>query len=220
MITNNAVDRFNPALLSDAENEFVLEFAGKPVIIAMREHRAGVNPVAVRPLLERIAELEQVKQYSGHDWAGLAKLKETITTYLSQSRKWSADKRKGAPRWPSMHTYSSKGKAILGATGADGGIIQSYFANDGTRKSFILDLVPEELPEWMPEWSQADVPTGGITRNDELNLLECFCGHREMFKADNRGSYAAARARMGKHLRSTTEDLDRHREVYAVEYNS
>ncbi len=216
------LNTINPATYSEAENEFLIAHLGETPGVAFRADMRGVNPKAVEPLLRRVIDLEELVKYHNEPWLGLDALRDGIKLYLSQYRKWTADRRRGAPRFPSLYGYTPKGRPIWAAPGADAGIVQSYFASDGTRKSFLITLVPEEQPEWNPDWAKADEPTkdSGLVINHELNRVECFCGHTEGFKAESRSSYNVARARMSKHLRKATEDVDRHREIYAIEYAS
>jgi hypothetical protein len=212
----------NPALYSEAENEFLLAHLGESPRIALRTASPGVNPKAVSPLLEKVVELEELQERGEQQWLGIDGLREGIVTYLSQYRKWTADRRRGAPRFPSLYGYTPKGRPVWAAPGADAGIVQSYFSSDGSRKSFVITLVPEEQPEWNPDWAKADEPSpeSGLVVNHDAHRVECFCGHTESFREDSRSSYNIARARMSKHLRQATEDVDKHREVYALEYAS
>lgn len=224
MIPQKELDanRINPAYFSEVECEFLLKHLGEPPVVALREAVGGINPRAVEPLLRRVTELEEMKKHRGEDWVGIDALRGAISTYLTQMRRWRSDRRKGAPRFPSMFAYSPKGRPIANAPGADNGIVKTYFDDKGERKTFVIELIEDDVQQWHPEWSKTDEPAAqyGIAVNQELLRVECFCGHTEKFKSESRASYSAARARMSKHLRHTTEDVERHREVYALEYGS
>jgi hypothetical protein len=100
-------------------------------------------------------------------------------------------------------------------------VVKTYFDKDGNRKAFQVELLPDGAVEWTPDWVPTeDVKGSGIVVNHQLNRVECFCGHTEKFKTDSRASLSAARSRMSKHLRTTTEELERHREAYTLEFGS
>ena len=208
----------NPAKYSEAEGEFIIEHLGEPVVVALRSAPSGVNPAAVTPLLRRVQELIELEKHEGIKWVGVEAVKEAFALYLDLMRKWRSDKRKNAPRFPSLYTYTKRGRPIWSGEGADNGIVKTYLTKGGTRESLEIALTLDDEPEWNPEWANADVPVEGIALNNELNRWECFCGHTEKFRAEHRGSQNAAKARMSKHLRSATEQVDEHREAYALAF--
>lgn len=210
----------NPARYSEAEGEFLIEHLGEPPVVAMRAVGHGVNPKAVQPLIQRVYELNQLQEHENQPWVGTEALKEAFALYLGYMRKWRSDRRKGAPRFPSLFTYSAKGRPQWAAPGADGGIVKTYFDEKGQRKSFEIELVPDGIPEWRPEWSAADEPAQGsrVVVNHELNRWECFCGHTETFRPDNRSSYSLAKTRMSKHMRNAKDQVEEHRDAYAMEW--
>jgi hypothetical protein len=210
----------NPAYLSEEENEFLLAHLGESPAVALRSVSGGVNANAVRPILEKVAELEELSLHRGEQWLGIEGLKQGIATYLTQFRSWRSDKRRGAVKFPSMYTYTSKGRPIRGGIGADSSIVQSYFTPQGERVSFIVNLFPDGVEEWQPFLAHADepAPSSGLFINHELSRIECFCGHVDKFNSESRASYNAARARMSKHLRAATEEVEKHREIYAKEF--
>lgn len=220
MSAETELNVINPAKYSEAEGEFILAHLGEPPVVALRAVSGNVNPKAVEPLIRRVYELGELEKHENQSWVGIDAVKEHFEIYLTHMRKWRSDRRRGAPRFPSMFSYTAKGRPVWASSGADGGIVKTYFTPQGKRASFEIDLVPDGVQEWHPEWASADEPTGdtGVRANNELNRWECFCGHTETFKAESRASYSAARARLSKHMRTTTEDVERHREVYAMEF--
>ena len=58
--------------------------------------------------------------------------------------------------------------------------------------------------------------------HDEVKCrIECLiCSHTESYKGDSRSSYNAARARMSRHLKSSSEESSIHRELYVVEFGA
>lgn len=211
---------FDPVKLSLEENAFLLEHLDEPIVVAMPKVGPGIAPKAVRDILTRVQELEALKKHEGQDWVGTEAMRKAIRTYMTFANKWANEKRKGRPRFPSMHSYDSKGRPHRGGVGADSGVVKTYFNNEGQRVPFQIELVPDNIPEWHPEWVKADepAPSSGITVNHELNRIECFCGHTVQFKAESRGSYTAARGRMSSHLKKAKVEVDRHREIRELEF--
>ena len=237
---------FDPVKLSLPENEFVLRHMGEPWVIASRDihpvplvspHRKDKNPVhypdgvvpaAVQPVIEKIYELEELDRHEGKKWVGKETIRKAITAYLEQSRLWEENKkRRGSVRFPSMYTFTTKGRAQWSAPGSDSGQVKTYFAKDGSRVPFAVPFVPDGVEAWEPEWlakvAAADqpAPTDGLKVDEVNNRVECLvCGNTQSFNPNSRASFNAARARMSKHLRTAITDVDRHREVHALEYGS
>jgi hypothetical protein len=223
---SEAMKTFDPVLFSTNENKFLLEALGKPVYVAMQECPSSVNPKAVEPILKRVSDLEDAKKFSGAQWVGIDAMKEKINAYLRENAKWKSDNKRfrRAPRFPSMYTFDSRGKAIRGGVGSDSGRVRTYFASDGTRVPFEIPLTSDDLQDgWVPPTmgEKAVATTAGLALlvNAEANRIECFCGHTESFKPESRASYNAARARISKHLRRATERVDDHRELHGVEFS-
>src|SRR5690348_13049600 len=104
---------FDPVLYSEEENKWLLDNLDKAPIVALRDQRQGVNPTAVKPVLDRVQELEQLKIHEGITWVGVEKMKEAIKIYLRENEKWAFDNKrnKKAPRFPSLYSFDVKGKA-------------------------------------------------------------------------------------------------------------
>ena len=112
-----SVDVFNPVLLSLEENQFVIDHAGEPPVVASRAipQYPGANPVAVMPHIQKIFEFLQLEQHERIAWVGVESIKGAAKTYLEQAAKWKRDKElRRSPRFPSMHSFDSKGRARLG----------------------------------------------------------------------------------------------------------
>ncbi len=217
------MNTFDPVQFSTAENEFLLTALGLAPIVAVRQAPPGVNLRAVRPVIEKVYELIELQKHSGVEWVGVDKIKESIKTYLSQAERWSLDKRKGRPRFPSMFTYDSRKRAHRSAPGSDSGQVRTYFGPDGERVRFEVDLVPDSRTDWDADWVKADEPKpkSGLTVDHDNKRIECgICGHTESFNPDSRASYNAARARTSKHLRTATEEVDAHRELHTNEFHT
>lgn len=224
-----SLEVFDPVLYSLEENAFLLDHLGEPPIIA-RRNAAGtpvVNPAAVLPLIERVFELEQLKKEDGTEWVGIEAIKGQIKTYLREDAKWAADhaRHRNAPRFPSLSSYDAKGRPHRGGIGSDSDRVRTYFGPAGERLPFAIDLVPSGVGEWhAPGFTEATTEKG-LRVDQTTNRIECLvkvgegvCGHTESYKADSRSSYNAARARMSKHLRKATENIDDHRETHTNEF--
>lgn len=216
-----ATNVFDPVQFSIEECQFLLTTLGQPPIVALRGKPLNVNTNAVRPILERVYELTELEAHTGVGWVGVPALQEKLEAYLAQHAKWEDDKRRGAPRWPSMHAYDGKGRPHRQGVGSDSGQVRTYFDAAGQRVPFAIELVPTGQAEWHPEWAKADEASEGLKVDRDNRRIECLiCGHTEAFNPDSRGSYNAARGRISKHLRSATIEVERHREVHMTEFGS
>lgn len=240
---------FNPVKLSTAENKFLLDHLGEAPVKALREIKGvrnpnahpkdknpiiypdGVVPAAVKPILEGIYELEMLAREDGVKWIGIEKVKDAIRVWLRENAKWASDAQryKNAPRFPSLYTYDSKGRAHRQGPGSDSGEVKTYFGPAGERIPFEIELLMDYVPEWIaPAETEAAQVESQLKVNTDLSRIECHvplsaggvCGHTESYKASNRASYNAARARMSKHLRKTNEEVDAHRELHTNEFGS
>ncbi len=190
----------------------------------------GVIPAAVAPALTRVYELEQeriaAEKVGGvFQWVGIEAVKAAIRVYLVQAAKWEQDSKRGAPRFPSMHAFDLRNKPHRGGPGSDSGKVHTYFDAQGERHTLILNLFG--TPEvWTPEWASTgrkgtDEPkaASGLRTDPINNRFECMvCGHTEHFKPESRGSYNAARMRMGKHLMTAKDETTAHREIHTTEF--
>lgn len=212
---------FDPVEYSLQENEFLLQHLGKPPVVVMREtFPQGVNKYAVKPVVDRVYELLELEKHAGAEWAGVDKVKQSIQTYLAQAAKWSNDTRRGRQRFPSMHTYDQKGRPHRAGPGSDSGRVRSYFNDQGERVRFEIELIPTGGEDWVAP-IKADLPQNGIRVDTTNKRIECsVCAHTESFNPESRGSYNMARARMSKHLRTTLEEVDLHREIHTMEFGS
>lgn len=215
---------FDPVLYSLEENNFILAHLGQPPVVAQAELPATMPWVGVGKVLESVQELEDMKAHRGQSWIGIDKLKDVITAYLLAHQKWMSDRRRGAPCWPSMYSFDTKGRPHWQGIGSDVGQVRTYFSSDGTRIPFAINLVAEEIPQWVPDWIRlggSDKPTAaGLVLNKDASRLECFCGHTEKFNPDSRASYRTARARISRHLRKAIDEVERHRETHTHEFGS
>ena len=243
-------DVFDPTLFSLQECQFLIAHLGEPPFLALKQIHAvplanpqrdragrvvgnpveypdGVIPAAVKPALDRVYALEEDRKHTGAEWVGIEAVKQAIQVYLDQQVKWERDKRRGAPRFPSMSTFDAHNKPHRGAPGSDSGKVSTYFDERGKRHSLLLNLYGVGGGAWVPEWAKTgkgtDAPDStvtGLSLNETANRYECFCGHTEHFKPESRSSFNAAKARMGKHAMRAKDRVDEHRELYTLEFSS
>jgi hypothetical protein len=221
MIPNHT---FDPVKYSLEENQFLLTSLGLAPIVALQTLPASCNAAAVKPILQQVYDLIELERATGQGWTGVETLKSTIEAYLGQAQKWTADKRRGAPRFPSMHSFDSRKRPHRSGPGSDSGQVRSYFSPKGERLPFAVDLIQSDAQDWVPDWevqSAEEQAKSGLVVNAEANRIECqVCQHTESFNKDSRGSFNAARARMSKHLRLAKDNVDAHREIYTNEFGS
>jgi hypothetical protein len=220
------INSFDPVLFSIEENKFLLEALGKKSIVALREISSkAVNPKAIKPVLDRVIELETLKEVDGQQWCGVEPIKESIRAYLSENEKWAREKarfknNRNVPRYPSLYSYDQKGRPHLGGVGSDSGRVRTYFDARGNRVPFEVRFFAVDEGTWAAPGFTEQATSGGLFVDDANNRIECkVCGHTESFRGESRASYAAARARISKHLRGAKKDVDRHREVHQEEFS-
>jgi hypothetical protein len=230
MLDPNDIHYFDPVLFSHEEGEFLLENLGKPPVVALKGLPTEVNIAAVKPLLQRVYDLDQLKQHEGQDWIGIESIKAAIRIYQREDKKWAADhtRNKKAPRFPSLYSFDARGRAHRGGPGSDSGRVRTYFGKAGERIPFAIELIPSNEGEWIaPTMTEAPIEKH-LRLDNESHRLECrvplpdgkICGHAETFKPDSRSSYNAARGRMSRHLRRATENVDDHRELHTNEFGN
>jgi hypothetical protein len=216
-------DTFNPVNYSESECKFLIAHLGESPVVALEQVPTDVVVQAVQPALERVYELSERERYQreGDKWVGVQAVKDACSIYLFQLDKWRKDHKRGAPAAPPMYSFDSRGRAHRGGIGSDSGMIHSYFAPDGTRLPFTINLFSNDQVAWTPEWvgHGTDEPTAGLKVDAVNQRIECLvCGHTEHYNLDSRSSYNAARARISKHLRTAKDETERHREVHTNEF--
>lgn len=219
------LNEFDPVKLSLEENQFIIENIGKAPVVALRNR---VNPqvtlAAVKPVIDGVYELiETAKDDPMFKWVGIEAVKQACQVYLDQAAKWEKNKgRPGAVRFPSMYAWDHRGKPHWRGVGSDSEQVRTYFDSEGNRIPFKISLIPAAQEAWQPEWiaQVKAMPAWKLVVNSELNRIECPCGATETFKPESRASYNAARARMSKHLRRVTDQVEEHRELHTSEFGS
>jgi hypothetical protein len=219
---------FDPVLCSNADNLFLLDHLGEPTVVAMRSLQPPATPATVRPILDRINELQSLEKADGEKWVGVNACKQAIKTWMAQNAKWAHDykTKRNAPRWPSLYSYDAQGRPHRSGPGSDSGRVRTHFGPNGERIPFAVNLVPDVQTPWEGPISTEQPLSSGLKVDAETHRIECLvkldngsiCGHTESYKDSSRSSYNAARARMSKHLRKTTENMDGHRAVHTLEF--
>lgn len=216
---------FDPVKLSLEENQFIIENVGKAPVVALRNRtNPQITLAAVKPIIDGVYELmEAEKDDPNFKWIGVSGIKRACEIYLEQAAKWALAKgRPGAVRFPSMYAWDQRGRPHWRGVGSDSDQVRTYFDSEGNRLPFKVSLLPAAEETWKPDWiAQAKaIPTWKLTVNKDLNRVECPCGATETFKPESRASYNAARARMSKHLRRVTDQVEEHRELHTTEFGS
>lgn len=242
------LQNFNPVNFSNQENEWLLKHLGEPPVIAMKDihpelnpkahpkdsnpyiYPDGVVPAAVRPVIEGVYELMELEKAEGLQWAGIEAIKNAIRVWLRENAKWSKDAKfkRGAPRFPSLYSFDGKGRPHIAGPGSDSGVVKTYFGPAGERIPFEIELMPEYKGEWAaPTTVSEQSSSAELFIDATTNRIECrvktpdgICGHTESYKPGSRASFNAARARMSKHLRKATVEVEAHRELHTNEFTS
>lgn len=222
---------FNPVLCSNPDNQFLLEHLGEPTVVAMRSLPPLATAATVKPILDRVNELIALEKADGQRWVGVEACKAAIRVWLAQNAKWADDhkRKKNAPRFPSLYSYDAQGRPHRGGPGSDSGIVRTYFGKNGERIPFAIQLLPDmQLPWEAPTTLDENPLSSGLKVDTDAHRIDCLvkldngkiCGHTESYTESNRASYNAARARMSKHLRKSTDNADGHRAVHTMEFGS
>ena len=213
---------FDPALLSFPDCEFLLAHAEDAPAVAQRNLPQDCNKTVLE-WVQRFYDLDQLQNAGKGTWRGREVVKEAIKTYLKVREEWQRDKQLGAPAFPSLYEFDSRGKGHFQASGSDSGRVRTYFDSDGKRVPFAVNLVLESAQTWTPRWvgKRPDQVSDKIVEDLDKAIFTCsICSKTETFRADSRASRAAARARMSKHLRNAQTEKERHLELHTLEFNS
>jgi hypothetical protein len=221
------IERFEPAFYSIEENQFLLEHIGEsPAVALSRGTPTGVNPKAVRPILEKVYELEELRTKRDQEWAGLDALRDSLTIYLAQIKQWEDDKRRGAPYPPTMYQWDSRGRARFAGVGSDAGYVSTYFDENGNRHKLGVDLVQNDLRErYMPEWARRKAAAHRTPQeliiDEKLGHITCpVCSFVVNYDPNEPAKLNIAKAQMGKHMLKDTRTPDDHKAAYGAIFRS
>lgn len=149
------VERFEVSAYSLAEAQYLLDNLGQPALVVLGDEEdvpdlpKGVNPAAVRPILQRAYDLEQVFKARHIAWSGFDAMKKVLKLYLAWMQLVKAAKRavgrnepaedRRAANFPSGHLWDD-GVAAYYGIGADAGRLLSMIDDDGNRVPLWIDL--------------------------------------------------------------------------------
>lgn len=212
-------DRFEPSLLSIEENQFIADHAGESPQVAFRKGLPEfVNKTAVQPVLQKIYDLEEMQRVDGVEWAGVDAVKQACTNYLVRLDGWVKAKKRGIPYPPTMFEWNSRGRALKAATGADIGVVKTYFDDQGARQDLGVDFqtVESAVPDWVTA-RKAEIAPTALTIDDEKGIVTCpICGHNEIFEPDQPSKKNMALARMSRHLVKAKTKNEEHRILHGL----
>lgn len=216
------MDILDPVRYSIEEVKFLLENVGTPPVVAFnRQMPEGVNPRAVRPLMQEVYDRMQLQDAQKVEWVGVEKVKSALKAFLDADALWEADwkRSKGRiPRWPTMYSKDGKGKYHMGGPGADSDRPRTWIDAQGNRHRFEINLDGQD--EFYPEDVIKSAPKELII-DEAKSRVECpICHHTETYKQTSRASFNAARARMSRHLKQSKDETSLHRELHTNEFGA
>lgn len=236
---------FEPAILSLPELRFLLEHLDEPANAALHGGNLppGVNPIEIERHLNKFQELEQLQQFRGIAWAGFDAIRDSIERYLDWDAKANEIYRlsggthgqNAIPR-ASQFAFDDDGSAFKYAIGADSGeMVRTEILDDGSRRAFAVKLLQPEgeslvnaLSQVAP-WIKRGQSTAVAKTKDKVDVVKkgrhgtiscSICGKAEEFDTAVRSSYLAARARIAKHLTKTKTEINRHRLLHRMTFES
>lgn len=213
--------RFEPANYSVSELKFFHEHMGEsPVVALSTDLPKGVNPVAVKEVLGKIYELEELQKHRGFSWVGIDAMKDTIEKYLEMYQRDLDLHRAGAPRYSSMHMWDGANRPHRGGIGSDSDFVRTYIDDDGSRVPLGIDMEGgKKAPMAKLPWAKAPIdPPRDLIDDTDHGIVSCpLCGFSQNYQIASPGSRNVARARVGKHCKSYTgPDADAHRALYTT----
>lgn len=221
---------FDPVLYSKGELEFVLDNLGKSPNVALHgfKRRPGINPVAVREVLEVFKDHEEMEDAHGIEWAGYETIAESIQRWLAWQERCLAIYNAGGPRHPSMHNWDSEATMSKFGIGSDScDRVRAEILDNGERRQFKVQLVggTDQATDLMP-WLRKDPAAQARAQEDrtKYDAKKCsftcgVCG--EIIATHQKGSTRSKRtaeSKVLKHLKTARVEPARHRAVMRLEY--
>lgn len=228
---------FEPAMFSLPELRFLSENMKLPPSAAFHnfdpegKHR-GVIRVRAEAALVKFSQLAELEQYRQVPWAGYAAIQESIERYLLWFDRTAEIERRGGPPNASQFMWDDTGTPHRYAIGSDAGeLVRTEILDNGDRRAFGVkltlapgDALKADLKDIAP-WIKS--PVNELTKADKIEfttikrqgICRCpICGKTEEFDAADRTKRTAARARMARHLKTATVEVNRHRMLYTREF--
>lgn len=240
MASLRKAEKFEPADFSIEELEFLSEHLGETANVALHEmDEDGVNPKQIRPFLNRLSELEELKTHRDVPWAGYDAIKKSIAAFLDWHNQSLDIQKDGGPRHPSQFGYDEDDTIIRGQVGADSSDkVRSRILDNGERETFTVMLrevngggspnmpwlnrnkgaAPDAKPTATTRRASTNAARRGddkaITHDKKRGLFLCnICDEAICTYDKKKGVRAvnAAKAKVDKHLRTTRDKAPRHR---------
>lgn len=216
---------FEPALYSLEELAFFKAHIEEPPVVALAGALPpGVNPTAVREVLGRLYELQQLQTHKGFRWQGYKAILDSIDLFLETYARDRELQRRGAPAHTSMYSWDAKGRPHAYGVGSDSAIMRSRINEDGSRTKFAVrlegDITPIGQMPWTPKEPEP-LPVD-LIEDTVKGFIQCpICGFAQNYQPDSQNSRNMARARVGKHMTSIVgPSADQHRELYTHIFGS
>lgn len=221
---------FDPVLLSKGELEFLLEHLGTTPNVALHnfKRRPGVNPVAVREVMQIFIEHQELQESHGEEWAGYETIADSIQRWLAWQERCIAIWHAGGPRHPSMHNWDSDGQMTKHGIGSDScDRVRSEILDNGEHRVFKVQLVggrdgAADLMPWLKKTDEQKAAVQSDRTKYDARKCAFTCGVcGEIIATHKAGSTRAKRqaeARVLKHLKTARVEPARHRAVMRLEY--
>jgi len=212
---------FEPARLSMEELSFVLDHLEESPNVALHGSvPKGVNPTAIRTVLGRFAELEELAKVRKVPWAGYDRIKDSIERFIAFQNKCVEGQTYGEPRHPSMMNWDSTGAMSRGGVGSDASdMVRTELLPDGTRKPFSVTLVDGKRRSSM--WGKKSAPPAAddkiVYQGD--GTYKCTICDKVVASFDvDRGTRAknAAKKQVRDHCMKAKREHSRHRAILNV----
>lgn len=221
---------FEPADYSIEELTFALKHLRESPNVALHDGvPAGVNPLAVRTLLGRLYDLEELRTVKGVPWGwsddgqltGFEAIEDSIERFVAWQEKCLEMQKRGGPRHPSQHNWDSTGAMTHGGIGSDASDkVISEIADDGRRLKFAVMLREDGRKRTvkMP-WQQPPPPLGADKIELENGVYTCTICAKPICSFDptkGRREQNKARKIAVDHVRKSTTEIARHRALVNV----
>lgn len=230
-------EAFEPGMFSIPELNFLSDNMGQPPIAAFHDfdpegkHKGVMRPRA-ETMLAILYELEELRKHKGVSWAGFEAIQDSIQRFLAWFYRCQEIRRRGGPANPSMYFWDDTGMHHKYAIGADSGeMVRTEILDDGTRQPFRVKLqlkAEDAMRESLADIAPWMAPKGSVLKSDKLihkhvgkqsAVIECpICGFAQNYQSASANSKTGAMARMAKHLKTATEEVNRHRLLYTKEF--
>jgi hypothetical protein len=229
--TSTTHAHFEPAMYTEEELLFFLAHLGEsPVVACHMGLPTHVNRSAVEDVLGRVHTFEQLRQtYEGESgyvpWAGMEAVRESITRYLDWMGRCSAMHARGGPRHASLLAWDPDGRGIKGAEGSDASIVRTAImaGNERVRLGIRIGDADSAIAPatFVPDFAVVTQMPTELEIDRAKGTMACpLCHWTANFKPKNMSAYNAARARMARHLKKPSDQLNRHRRLYNAIFSS